>query len=98
MGITPLAVQSTDAVKGMALDRRRCIFKDEDMKTLPIFFRPKAFKHYSIGSCNLECEANAIFKECNCLPYFYPNFGGVWGKSTSCDMEGLKCLAANYGT
>ena len=34
-----------------------------------------------------------MFEECNCLPYYYPNFQKVWEKPTTCTKEGLTCLA-----
>ena len=51
-----------------------------------------AFLSYSRHSCLLECRARHLFDECGCLPYYYPDFSAVWGKSTSCDFDGLKCI------
>ena len=38
-----------------------------------------------------------IMKDCNCLPYYYPDFSQMWNKSTDCGFEGLKCIAENFG-
>ena len=48
---------------------------------------------YSKPSCLLECRARRMFEECDCLPYYYPNFQKVWDEDTTCTKEGLACLA-----
>ena len=57
----------------------------------------EAFRNYRRNGCQLECEAKAIFKECGCLPYYFPNFASIWGKNTHCDEDGLECLVKVAG-
>ena len=84
---------STEKVKSMYLDRRKCILVDENLKKVGI--QMDAFEDYSRSSCLLECRARKLYDECKCLPYYYPNFAKVWGKDTTCSKDGLRCLA-NY--
>ena len=76
----------------MPLDQRECLTPDEDLTQHPDL-NYKVFTKYSRKSCLLECQANKIMKQCQCLPYYYPRFDLVWKQNTSCDFEGLKCLA-----
>ena len=84
----------------MDFRRRKCVKANESMDDLPEAQRLKAFKQYDRTSCLLECRANLMQDECGCLPYYYPNFGSVWGKKTTCDLEGyqhlLSGLLPNY--
>ena len=38
-------------------------------------------------------RAHLIYKQCGCLPYYFPNFAKIWKKSTTCNLTGLACLA-----
>ena len=57
------------------------------------------FANYSRKACFLECQATALYEECGCLPYNFPDFTLVWThiNQTSCDYEGLVCLAQQLG-
>lgn len=77
----------------MSVERRQCL-NQNDMKSLPkLGIKLDAFQNYTQEACLLECRAETIFAACGCLPYYYPDFSKVWGKSTTCDLDGLKCLA-----
>ena len=77
----------------MDLDRRQCILVDENLEETAPHVKMEAFEEYSKSSCLLECRARRMFEECNCLPYYYPNFQKVWDMNTTCTKEGLACLA-----
>ena len=87
---------SSDKVKAMTYDRRKCLYYGEDASGIPESFRPEAFEEYTMINCLLECDAKRIMEECGCLPYYYPNFKQVWNQETSCNITGLQCLADKY--
>lgn len=85
---------STDGVKEMKIDRRKCVKAEEEpdvLKENNIIM--DVYKHYERKSCFLECRAREIQRICNCLPYHYPNFGKFWKKDTTCNLKGLRCIA-----
>ena len=71
-------MQSTEKVKAMDLDRRQCILVDENLEETAPHVKMEAFEEYSKPSCLLECRARRMFEDCDCLPYYYPNFQKVW--------------------
>jgi amiloride-sensitive sodium channel len=75
----------------MTLERRNCILSDENLNDTNI--QMDAFNDYSRSSCLLECRARLMQEECGCLPYYFPNFGKVWNKNTTCNRTGLDCLS-----
>ena len=83
---------SSEEVKSMSPQNRKCLFNDDDWT----IFEPKiildSFKNYSYNACLLECKARAMMQYCNCLPYYFPDFSESWNMSTDCDVQGLKCL------
>ncbi len=83
---------STEAVLDMSISRRGCLKKDEDPKVLKEDYNYTVYAEYDQTSCFLECRAGFFYEKCGCLPYFYPDFGKVWNKPTTCNAEGLKCL------
>ena len=76
----------------MPPNKRKCLKHDEDMKIVPDV-KLEVYKNYSRKACLIECKARKIQDICGCLPYFYPDFSKLWGKDTSCNLEGIKCLA-----
>ena len=88
--------QSTQIVKEMPLFKRACLRHDEDMKNYPDV-KLNVFSNYSRKACLLECQALQLFKECGCLPYYFPDFSTVWKQDTSCDYAGLLCLSRVAG-
>ena len=88
--------QSTEVVKEMPLYKRACLRHDEDMKKHPDI-KLNVFSNYSRKACLLECQAEEIFKHCECLPYYFPDFSSIWGKDTSCNYAGLQCLSEVSG-
>ena len=79
----------------MSYARRKCLKRDE-IKEGKVNL--EVYKDYSRRSCLMECKAKELDRACGCLPYFYPNFAQSWGHDTTCDLEGLTCLATNIGT
>ena len=87
---------SSDNVKAMSFDKRKCLYHGEAASKIPALYRPKAFKDYTMVNCLLECDAKIVMDECGCLPYHYPEFKKVWHTETSCNVSGIQCLADNY--
>lgn len=83
---------SSAKVKSMPLEKRKCLNHDEDMTLYPDIFL-EAFKNYSRKACLVECKARQVFLTCGCLPYYYPDFSNLWQADTTCDLNGLRCLA-----
>ena len=88
--------ESTDVVKEMPLFKRDCLRHDEDMTNYPDV-KLTVFSNYSRKACLLECQALELFKKCECLPYYFPDFSSIWKQDTSCNYTGLKCLAEVSG-
>ena len=92
VGIKPEYVESSEEVKNMPLRQKQCLFPEEDLGQYPDI-NLKVFAKYTRKACLLECQAERIMKQCNCLPYNFPSFHLVWKNNTACDFDGLKCLA-----
>ena len=55
----------------------------------------------------MECQAKSIMERCGCLPYYFPEFGEVWGNvshlghldwaDTTCNHTQWLCLATYTG-
>ena len=84
---------SSETVKGMSLDRRNCISRNESMANLPTQYHPQYYKFYTKEGCIIECRAKYSMSQCGCLPYYYPQFE----KDSYCNSTGLKCLAKISG-
>ena len=79
---------------------------DEDLTIFPDVKR-QMFQYYTRRTCVLECLSTAIMDRCGCLPYFYPDFGEVWGAhpelghpdwaDTTCNETGYLCVSAYAG-
>ncbi len=78
----------------MNADRRGCLTKAEDEAVLQLY-NYTVYTEYDRSSCLLECRARYIYQRCGCLPYYYPDFGRIWKKPTTCTAEGLQCLGNN---
>ncbi len=99
IGVGARITTSTETVKNMDIHRRNCVRHDETDDSLDdAAIDMDIFEHYSRRSCLLECRAHLLRKECQCLPYYFPNFGSVWKENTACNITGLKCLARHAST
>ncbi len=93
IGVGARRTTSTETVKGMSIARRGCILRDEPKEDLvAVGIHMDVFDKYSRRSCLLECRAHYLNKTCGCLPYYFPDFGTVWGVNTACNLKGLQCL------
>ncbi len=82
----------------MSIKRRNCIKHDEKMEDMEAAgVKMEVFANYSRPACLIECRAREMFKKCNCLPYYYPQFSTFWGVDTSCDSEGIECVFSKSG-
>ena len=70
------------------------------------------YKSYTRRTCLQECKAKIIMEKCGCLPFYFPDYGVVWGTDkvkypgnvnntnwavTQCNHTGYMCLAINAG-
>ena len=94
--IRPTHTDTTDEALAMSLEQRNCLAHDEDLDQHE-GINLRVFAKYRRKSCFLECQAQALFDKCGCLPYHYPDFSLAWNTSTSCDLQGLKCLSLEEG-
>ena len=95
IGVDARATISTASVKSMKITRRNCINSDETTEAMEeAGITLEVFANYSRPACITECRAREIYKICGCLPYYFPNFAAVWKVETSCDTDGLKCVAS----
>ena len=88
VGIGAQLITATEEVEAMSFARRGCIKKEEDVDGIELV----VFSNYDKKACLMECNAKRLNKQCGCLPYYYPNFGHVWNKPTSCDLLGKMFL------
>ena len=95
IAVSAQLTDSTPKVESMSFERRKCLKRNEDLKVANVTL--EAFQEYSRESCLLECRARVLFKECNCLPYYFPDFSAVWKKDTTCNQTSLQCLAKKTG-
>ena len=79
---------ATENMAKITLKKQKCLSHAEDLTQHPEVIL-EAFQNYSQKACLLECHAREIMKVCGCLPYNFP----TWKISTSCDLDGLKCLS-----
>jgi len=82
---------STEDVRGMNLEKRKCVLRNEDVSGTTI--HSAIFDDYTREGCLLECRAEILDRACGCLPYYFPDFSSFWNRSTTCNETGLKCLA-----
>ncbi len=85
----------------MSVERRKCLKTGENLTPLieqGLVQNMKVFDNYTEDSCLLECRAEALYNGCGCLPYYYPAFGRAWNKSTTCNLEQLRCLSKQAGS
>ena len=86
----------TDAANALGLYQKKCLSRSDDMnKNKDI--KLEVFAYYTKKGCLLECYANKFFKNCGCLPYYYPDFSATWNKTTNCNHAGLQCISKLVG-
>ena len=69
---------ATKPVHTMEFYKRRCLMHDEDLTQFK-GIQKQLFHKYTRRNCILECLGTAVMHRCGCIPYFYPDFGEVWG-------------------
>lgn len=57
---------SSDEIRAIRLDKRKCIFQDE----LPVLYTG-----YTYSDCLVDCRAAAIWDTCQCRPFYLPRRG-----------------------
>ena len=60
-----LEYHSTESVKGLHIDKRKCLFSDEHENSM-------LFLHYSKVNCEIECKLDYAERSCGCRPWNYP--------------------------
>ncbi|TRY68216.1 hypothetical protein TCAL_16470 [Tigriopus californicus] len=96
IGVGAQLTESTSKVRQMSIQKRQCIQHDESLEGTGI--KIETFSNYSRPSCLLECRAKILYKNCRCLPYYFPNFAKAWKRNTDCDLQGLQCIANSSAT
>ncbi|TRY77170.1 hypothetical protein TCAL_06883, partial [Tigriopus californicus] len=94
ISVSASITRSTENVKAMNRDRRNCFLSDEELDDYYIAdgVQFNTFDNYTQKSCLLECQAHLIFKECQCIPHYFPSFSKALGQNTTCNHTGLDCL------
>jgi len=102
IGINGQYTMSTDPIKNMAFNKRQCLWHDEDLSYYPDV-DVELYQIYLRKACFMECQAKSIMERCGCLPYYFPEFGEVWGNvshlghldwaDTTCNHTQWLCLA-----
>jgi len=79
--ITPSDIMTSDSLKGIAPDRRKCRHKEETDGM-------QIFNSYSQTACLMECQLKAMVKKCGCSPWNFP----LLNESIPiCDYRGVEC-------
>ncbi|XP_071455764.1 sodium channel protein Nach-like [Hetaerina americana] len=80
ISVAPSVVESTDAVRGIEVSRRQCLFEEE--------LQLSSAETYSYQTCITECRARHLAKLCHCLPFYYPSLYNL----TTCTLMDVPCL------
>lgn len=67
ISIAPEATYSTDSVKNLKVEDRKCYFDDE--------FKLGYLNKYTFFNCMAECRSKIVYDNCGCVPYTFPNNG-----------------------
>lgn len=84
INITPERTYSSDTVKELPIWRRMCYSEDER----PLRFMQK----YSYTNCYAECRSQMIYQQCDCVPYYMPNYNFY----RICEMNDMACVHTNW--
>ena len=84
VGIGAQYTEASKAVESMSFERRDCLKKDENIEGVKL----EVFSKYDQKSCLMECNARYMMSQCDCLPYYFPNFEHAWKRPTSCNLAG----------
>jgi len=80
--ITPRVLESTEDVKSLSPEKRKCKFSNEAGKS-------NMFSVYSHSGCIFKCLWKQAADDCKCYPWKYPMQGNV---SDICDLNGNLCF------
>ena len=75
-------IESSEDVRNINKQDRKCLFHDEAMGKL------KMTKFYTQETCLLECKIKEVESICNCVPWSYPSENGT----KICDYFGHRCF------
>ncbi len=80
--ITPSQINTTESVKSLPVQKRKCKFRSEndDMKI---------FSYYTQSGCMFECSLGIAADKCGCIPWNYPRFDPM---HDVCDYMGAECF------
>ena len=81
--IKPSQIVTSETTKEMEKEKRKCRFHDENDLML--------FKDYSQANCKFECQLNAAYEKCHCVPWDYPHLND---SMAICDGYGRECFKA----
>lgn len=84
--ITPEKTFSTENIRDLNYEERRCKFPNE--------VKLKRMKRYSYINCMAECRSKIVFERCGCVPLTTPN-SGPYPICNSLDQ--ISCVADSRG-
>jgi acid-sensing ion channel, other len=67
LNITPRMMMTSPEMRSYLPTKRNCYYSDEQ--------RLKYFKQYTQSNCEIECLADIVLEDCNCLPLFVESNG-----------------------
>lgn len=85
MRIVPEITYSTEDIRNMPIDMRKCLFHDEHK--MPVMQR------YSFVNCMSNCRIRLLYEKCGCITYNLPNNGSA----KTCGLKELGCVLDNRG-
>jgi amiloride-sensitive sodium channel len=77
--IKPLISDASDSIRTVPVDKRQCVFENES--------KLKLFKIYSRKNCEMECVADLLQENCDCVLYYMPKMEG----SKICNKKKAVC-------
>ncbi len=82
--VTPHVVEATNGLRELAVEKRRCRFRDEVDGVMTIF------SQYTQSGCHFECMLNQSRNICGCTPWNYPHPAN--DSLGLCDVYGNYCF------
>ena len=87
VGIGAQYTTASEGVEAMSFERRKC-YKGFEKEEKPNGMVMEVFSNYDQKSCLMECNARKIRDECECLPFYFPDFEQAWHMDTACNLTG----------
>ncbi|XP_052131550.1 uncharacterized protein LOC113209300 [Frankliniella occidentalis] len=87
--VTALAIHTSEGVRRLSPEQRRCRFTDEPKEGTPHLNVPV----YSYNLCRRACRARLALDLCGCVPHLYgPMVDAAGARLPTCNVEGIGCI------